>query len=164
LVQPGEVFALELAIRAAGDWYLRTQGVDRWADARAGRLSLLRHIRLSLPNSGLSSTFPSTDSRHVGIALTCERASEVQECFDVNGTTTDINWTERLARNIRHARKHAALSQQALAEEIGAVRTQVVDWESGRRGSPGLTNLDKIAQVTGRTVAWFYDEHEEVEP
>lgn len=159
-VWPDEVLALELQTRAAGEWCERMYGTDPWAEVRAERLVLFRTMRQSMPNSGLSSPFRSKNPRHVNAPLTCQRDGEVQECSDVNGLMTDTNWTERLAINIRHARKTAGLAQYQLAHQIGAARTQVVDWESGRRGSPGLAYLERIALATGRNVGWFYDEHD----
>jgi transcriptional regulator with XRE-family HTH domain len=74
---------------------------------------------------------------------------------------TDTDWPARIARNMRLARALTGVSQQRLADQIGAVRTQVVDWESGRRGMPSIRNLERIALALGQTVGWFYDPHDE---
>lgn len=78
---------------------------------------------------------------------------------------TEIDWGKRIGTNIRAARRAAGLSQQKLADAVGASRTQVVGWEGGHRDRrPGLEYVAKIAVVLGHTVGWFYDDHETEQP
>jgi transcriptional regulator with XRE-family HTH domain len=67
---------------------------------------------------------------------------------------------ENIRRNLIAARHAAGLSQKALAEAVGAHRTQVVEWEAGRYRVSN-TYLDRIAEATGRTPGWFLDPHED---
>jgi len=49
---------------------------------------------------------------------------------------------------ITRARKAAGLTQSELARRIGVSRSQLCDWEAGRR-HPKIENLEKIADALG---------------
>jgi transcriptional regulator with XRE-family HTH domain len=66
---------------------------------------------------------------------------------------------ENIRRNLITARHDAGLSQRALAEAVGAHRTQVVEWEAGKYRVSD-TYLDRIAEATGHTPGWFLDAHD----
>ena len=62
-----------------------------------------------------------------------------------------------LAAKLQEARTAKKLSQADLAKAIGATRRAVQFWEAGDR-TPRLGNLVQIADVTGRDLAWFFEE------
>jgi len=55
---------------------------------------------------------------------------------------------------LRHARLTSSLTQQRLADLIGADRGQVVHWETGRH-RPIVAYRERIARATGFPVAFF---------
>lgn len=59
------------------------------------------------------------------------------------------------ALRIRHARRHAGLSQQALAEHVGVKRSAVSNWESATSVHPSMRNLMAIATNTGVALEWL---------
>lgn len=61
----------------------------------------------------------------------------------------------RLAGRIRVARKHAGMSQQDLAAQLGVSRGAVANWESAGSVLPATERLQRIAQVTGTTFEWL---------
>lgn len=64
------------------------------------------------------------------------------------------------AERIAAARKHARLSQQALADAVGVSRPAVSQWESRlpSRTEPNSDNLRAVAAVTGAPLAWLMDD------
>lgn len=61
---------------------------------------------------------------------------------------------ETLGARIRLARIEAGLSQQALANKVGAYQPDVSAWESDRR-SLSLQTLAALADVLGKTADWL---------
>lgn len=61
---------------------------------------------------------------------------------------------------IREARDLLGLSQTALADELGQGERTVQAWERNER-TPRLDSLTRLAQLTNRPVAWFYEPPEE---
>ena len=59
------------------------------------------------------------------------------------------------AERIKQARKDAGLSQGALAERLGVDRSAVAQWERQTAASPTVSNLAKIALVTGVSFEWL---------
>jgi SOS-response transcriptional repressor LexA len=59
-----------------------------------------------------------------------------------------------IGRRIAHARKEAALSQQAVADRFGISRAAVAQWESGDT-HPGMTKLEGLAQVLNVHLEWL---------
>ena len=57
---------------------------------------------------------------------------------------------------IRQARKFADLSQQALADAVGASRDSVSNWERGEH-SPSVDMLLLIAQAIDVPATWFLE-------
>src|SRR5262249_37361595 len=70
---------------------------------------------------------------------------------------------ELIGRNIVRARADAGLTQEQLADQLGADRTQVSQWERGRR-QPSWSYLIAIADALGHTgdLSWLL--HEEPAP
>ena len=58
-------------------------------------------------------------------------------------------------QRIRLARRHAGLSQAALAEAVGVQRSAVSHWEAVQGKSPSMTNLRRVATVTGVQFEWI---------
>lgn len=58
---------------------------------------------------------------------------------------------ERIAENLKRARKASGLTQQALAEKAGVSVGTVARYEQGRTTSPRDTELDRIATAVGKT-------------
>lgn len=59
-----------------------------------------------------------------------------------------------IGRRIAHARKEAALSQQAVADRFTISRAAVAQWESGDT-HPGMTKLEGLAQVLDVRLEWL---------
>ena len=51
-----------------------------------------------------------------------------------------------ISENLIFLRKHAGLSQEALAEKIGVSRQTVAKWESGE-SAPDILNCDRLAEL-----------------
>lgn len=58
-------------------------------------------------------------------------------------------------QRIRLARRHAGLSQAALAEAVGVQRSAVSHWEAINGKSPSMANLRRVATVTGVQFEWL---------
>lgn len=58
-------------------------------------------------------------------------------------------------QRIRLARRHAGLSQAALAEAVGVQRSAVSHWEAVQGKSPSMSNLRRVATVTGVQFEWI---------
>ena len=58
-------------------------------------------------------------------------------------------------QRIRLARRHAGLSQAALAEAVGVQRSAVSHWEAVQGKSPSMANLRRVATVTGVQFEWI---------
>lgn len=58
-------------------------------------------------------------------------------------------------QRIRLARRHAGLSQAALADAVGVQRSAVSHWEAVQGKSPSMSNLRKVATVTGVQFEWL---------
>lgn len=58
-------------------------------------------------------------------------------------------------QRIRLARRHAALSQSALAAAVGVQRSAVSHWEAIDGKSPSMANLRRVATVTGVQFEWL---------
>lgn len=58
-------------------------------------------------------------------------------------------------QRIRLARRHAGLSQSALAAAVGVQRSAVSHWEAMQGKSPSMTNLRRVATVTGVHFEWL---------
>ena len=58
-------------------------------------------------------------------------------------------------QRIRLARRHAGLSQAALAEAVGVQRSAVSHWEAVQGKSPSMTNLRRVATLTGVQCEWL---------
>ena len=56
---------------------------------------------------------------------------------------------------IRMARRHAGLSQVALAEAVGVQRSAVSHWEAPQGKNPSVKHLREIAMVTGVQFEWL---------
>ncbi len=60
-----------------------------------------------------------------------------------------------LQSRIRMARRHAGLSQAALAQAIGVQRSAVSHWESPQGKNPRVAHLRELATVTGTQFEWL---------
>ena len=60
-----------------------------------------------------------------------------------------------LAQRLKEARKQSGLSQEKLAEAIGVSGHAIYLFERGKN-RPALDTLERIAQATGRDIAWFF--------
>lgn len=58
-------------------------------------------------------------------------------------------------QRIRLARRHAGLSQSALALAVGVQRSAVSHWEAVDGKSPSMTNLRRVATITGVQFEWL---------
>lgn len=56
---------------------------------------------------------------------------------------------------IRRARRHAGLTQAALAELINVRRSAVSNWESANDVLPTMQNLISVAMVCGVSLEWL---------
>lgn len=61
----------------------------------------------------------------------------------------------RLAARIRLARKHAGMSQQDLADQLGITRGAVANWEGANGTLPATERLQRIANATGAMFEWL---------
>ncbi|TCZ85047.1 helix-turn-helix transcriptional regulator [Lysobacter sp. N42] len=58
-------------------------------------------------------------------------------------------------QRIRLARRHAGLSQSALAAAVGVQRSAVSHWEAIEGKSPSMANLRRVATFTGVQFEWL---------
>lgn len=58
-------------------------------------------------------------------------------------------------QRIRLARRHAGLSQAALASAVGVQRSAVSHWETARGKSPSTHHMREVAMVTGVQFEWL---------
>lgn len=66
----------------------------------------------------------------------------------------------KLNEKIARCRRHAGLSQEALAEQIGVSRQAISKWETGE-ASPEISKLPLLARTFGVTADWLLNEEEE---
>ena len=59
------------------------------------------------------------------------------------------------ANRIRQARRHASLSQQQLATQVGVHRSAVAQWEQPGGSHPTVENLARLAAVTAVQFEWL---------
>lgn len=71
---------------------------------------------------------------------------------------TNSHLAATVARNIRTARDSAALTQRALAEQVGVDSMVISKWERANH-RPSHENMIRLAEALDRSVAWFYTEH-----
>lgn len=55
----------------------------------------------------------------------------------------------------RMARRYAGMSQTDLAARVGVQRSAVSHWERNPARSPSITNMQRIAEVTGVHFEWL---------
>ena len=67
-----------------------------------------------------------------------------------------------LAEKLKDARKHAALSQEQLAEKLCVSRAAVAKWESGK-GLPDIENLKAISKLLDVSIDYLVDDGAEVD-
>ncbi|HZH43867.1 MAG TPA: helix-turn-helix domain-containing protein [Lysobacter sp.] len=60
-----------------------------------------------------------------------------------------------LRQRIRLARRHAGLSQAALANAVGVQRSAVSHWETARGKSPSAEHMRQVAVTTGVQFEWL---------
>ncbi len=60
-----------------------------------------------------------------------------------------------LQARIRMARRHAGLSQAALAQAIGVQRSAVSHWEAAQGKNPRVAHLRELANLTGVQFEWL---------
>lgn len=60
-----------------------------------------------------------------------------------------------LSNRMRAARKHAQLSQEALARQVGVTRAAVANWEITTRPNPCATHLESVAKLTEVSFEWL---------
>jgi len=53
------------------------------------------------------------------------------------------------------ARRYAGMSQTDLASRVGVQRSAVSHWESNPARNPSITNMQRIAEVTGVHFEWL---------
>ena len=68
----------------------------------------------------------------------------------------------KVGLRIRHARKQAGLSQEALARQIKTSRRNVLRWEGGHN-MPRAEHIREIAEATGKSTDYFLGDDEEEE-
>lgn len=59
------------------------------------------------------------------------------------------------AQRIRLARRHAGLSQAALASTVGVQRSSVSHWEAADGKSPSARHMREVAMTTGVQFEWL---------
>lgn len=62
---------------------------------------------------------------------------------------------ESVGERLKRSRESAGLSQQELADEIGATRGAIAQVESGISGSLNAENLTKAARRLGKSAVWL---------
>lgn len=62
---------------------------------------------------------------------------------------------ETVGERLKKAREAAGLSQQQLAEQIGATRSAIAQVEGGLSNSLNAENLAKAARKLGKTAVWL---------
>ena len=67
-----------------------------------------------------------------------------------------------LGEKIRDARKHAGLTQDALAEKLSVSRSAVAKWETDK-GLPDIDNLKALSGLLSVSVDYLLDDQEEKE-
>lgn len=128
-----------------------------WGNATRAGWQRAKARREEVTNTAL---FPTRPTRAVGRV---PRLGTLQA--DPNGGESRDVVTEtgtRLAHNIRLARVAAELSQRQLGDLINVSRTRIADYE-GARHTPSHEHLEAIADATGKTVAWLFDQHPELD-
>lgn len=68
-----------------------------------------------------------------------------------------------LKDQIGAARRAASLTQRELAEQLKVSARAVQAWEGGTR-SPRPAVMRRLAEVTGKPLAWFYGEGSSANP
>jgi transcriptional regulator with XRE-family HTH domain len=69
----------------------------------------------------------------------------------------------RVGRRLKQARNEQGLTMAGLAEVLGVTEKSVTNYESGRR-DPDWATLERIADATGRDLAWFFQDEGAAEP
>jgi len=65
--------------------------------------------------------------------------------------------------NLRRWRERQGLTQDALSEVLSVERVTVTRWETGQTFPPPKT-MRRIAEVTGKPLAWFFEEDDPPQP
>lgn len=71
-----------------------------------------------------------------------------------------------LWQRLRAARKHASVSQQAIADECGIERASVSQWEAqdpAKRNTPSVARLRAYEKLTGAPLSWLLDDTAEID-
>lgn len=71
-----------------------------------------------------------------------------------------------LATKLRVARKQAALTQEAVAKQLGVTRGAVTQWESkdpATRTQPPIDQIRRFAEITGAPFTWFIDDAQDAD-
>jgi transcriptional regulator with XRE-family HTH domain len=69
--------------------------------------------------------------------------------------------TATLSHRVKQARIEADLTQEDLASRLGVSVSAVQSWEQGQRKQPRPGALTRLANVTGKPLAWFFADEEE---
>ena len=69
--------------------------------------------------------------------------------------TMRVTWREQAPQKVRRAREDAGLTQEQLAELCGVTVNSVGHYEGGR-AVPKVDTLERIADATGKPLAWFF--------
>ena len=72
-----------------------------------------------------------------------------------------IQTTPPIAVRIRRARLEAGMLQSELAHQVGRSTRSIQAWEAGD-SIPRGSAIRTLAFVTGKTVAWFYQDETEL--
>ena len=68
-------------------------------------------------------------------------------------------WREQIGPLVRRARVEAGLKQETLAEAVGVAPLSISHYENSRQ-APRIEVLERIAEATGKPLAWFFlDDH-----
>ena len=69
-----------------------------------------------------------------------------------------MNLQQIVAANIKAAREASGMSQEQVADALGlASHSAVSELEAGTRKRISLAKLQKLAELFGKTIDWFFD-------
>lgn len=73
-----------------------------------------------------------------------------------------MNMHETIASNFKRARNQAGMSQEEVAKHLGLPRSAISEIEHGKR-RVAAGEMAKVAELAGRTLDWFFVEHQDEE-
>lgn len=150
------------SLRSNRRWWHATQGYDPVGGARTQLLVLFSRMREELEATNKSDI--ATKSSH-RVRTYPRRGIDTRPPAVVDShamTTASKDQLKRLlGRNARLARIAIDMTAGSLSRELGISAQRMSDYERGKVRI-GDDRLAQIAEITGHSIGWFYEEHETV--